>query len=120
MATFLETEIESTFPFKKWNAAKNLAREILRCNELCISGDFRTVSIRDRPKMKFSIVDFLTAASRKSGPGELADKVALYRPLVLVLLRNNVPHAFFVNKLMLSSSSAKTKPRRHRHDNNDY
>ena len=120
MATFLETEIESTFPFKKWNAAKNLAREILRCNELCISGDFRTVSIRDRPKMKFSIVDFLAAASRKPGPGELADKVALYRPLVLVLLRHDVPHAFFVNKLMLSSSSAKIKPRRHRRDNNDY
>ena len=120
MATFLETEIESTFPFKKWNAAKNLAREMLRCNELCISGDFRTVSIRDRPKLKFSIVDFLTAASRKSGPGELSDKVALYRPLVLVLLRHNVPHTFFVNKLMLSSPGAKTKPRRHRHDNNDY
>ena len=120
MALFLETEIENTFPFKKWNAAKNLAREILRCNELCISGDFRTVFIRDRPKFNFTIVDFLSAASRKPGPSESIDKVALYRPLVLVLLKHHVPHAFFVNKLMLPLSGGKTKSRRHRHDEKDF
>ena len=116
MADFLETEIENTFPFKKWNAAKNLTREILRCNELCISADFRTVFIREKPKMAFSIVDFLSASIRRPGPGESVDKVAMYRPLVLVLLRHHVPHAFFVNKLMLPMAGAKAKPRRHRHD----
>ena len=120
MALFLETEIENSFPFKKWNAAKNLAREILRCNELCISNDYRTVFIRDKPKISFTILDFLNAASRKSGPAESFEKVALYRPLVLVLLRHHVPHTFFINKLMLPLAGSKAKPRRHRYDEKEY
>ena len=124
MAMFLESEIESTFPFKKWNAAKNLTRELLRCNDLCISQDFRTVFLRERPKMTFSIVDFLMAACRKNGPGEGPNKVAMYRPLVQVLLKHHVPHTFFINKMMLPSAAAKSArplPRRHyRHYEDDY
>ena len=124
MALFLESEIESTFPFKKWNAAKNLTRELLRCNDLCISQDFRSVFLRERPKMVFSIVDFLAAACRKNGPGEGPEKVAMYRPLVQVLLRHHVPYTFFINKMMLPSAAAKSArplPRRHhRHYEDDY
>lgn len=112
MTRFLEMEIESTFPFKKWNVAKNLARELLRCNELCISLDYRTVFIREKPKLAFSIVDFLMAATRKAGPGETVHKVSVYRPLVQVLLRHHVPHTFIVNKLMLPSMRSSIKPRR--------
>ena len=101
MALYLEHEIESTFPLKKWNAAKNLTREILRCNELCISTDFRSVFISNKPRSSYPIIDFLNAAIRKSGPNELPDKVAMYRPLVQVLLKHNVPLAFILNKLML-------------------
>ena len=101
MALYLEHEIESTFPLKKWNAAKNLTREILRCNELCISTDFRSVFISNKPRSSYAIIDFLHAAIRKSGPNELPEKVAMYRPLVQVLLKHNVPHAFILNKLML-------------------
>ena len=105
MALFLEKEIESTFPIKKWNAAKNLTREILRCKDLCISADYRTLFLNGKPstaKNSFSIIDFITAATRKAGPGETIDNVAHYKPLITILLKNNVPQAFFVNKLMLS------------------
>lgn len=115
MSRFLEMEIESTFPFKKWNAAKNLARNLLRCNALCITLDYRNVFIREKPKLSFSIVDFLMAACRKAGPGETADKVSMYKPLVQVLLKHHVPTAFFLNKLMLPSTHAAAKPRRRRH-----
>ena len=104
MAAFLESEIESAFAFKKWNAAKNLAREMLRCNELCISADFRSVFLKNKPRHTYSIIDFLMAATRKAGPGETSEKVAMYRPLVLTLLRHQVPHSFIVNKLLLPSS----------------
>ena len=114
MTRFLEMEIESTFPFKKWNVAKNLCRELLRCNELCISLDYRTVFIRDRPKLAYSIVDFLMAASRKAGPGETEHKVSVYKPLVQVLMRHHVPQTFIVNKLMLPSGRALSKPRQQR------
>lgn len=111
MTQFLESEIESTFPFKKWNAAKNLCRELLRCNELCITPDYRTVIIREKPKMAFSIVDFLTAATRKNGPGESVHKVSVYKPLVQVLLRHHMPQTFLVNKLLLPSTRATASPR---------
>lgn len=107
MALFLENEIESTFPFKKWNSAKNLTRELLRCKQLCISSDYRTVFVSDKPKLAFSIIDFLNAAIRKAGPGETVEKVDMYRPLVQILLRHNVPHAFIINKLMLPEAAAK-------------
>jgi len=123
MTRFLEMEIESTFPFKKWNMAKNLARELLRCNELCISPDYRTVFVRDKPKLAFSIVDFLMAATRKAGPGETVHKVNVYKPLVQVLLKHHVPHTFIVNKLMLPSTRAAIGPRprrRYRDDPMDF
>jgi hypothetical protein len=120
MALFLESEIESTFPFKKWNAAKNLTRELLRCNDLCISQDFRSVFLRHRPKTMYSIVDFLVAATRKNGPGELPHKLAVYRPLVQLLLKHHVPQTFFINKMMLPSAVSSTRPSRRRHHHRHY
>ena len=64
------------------------------------------------------------AACRKNGPGEGPNKVAMYRPLVQVLLKHHVPHTFFINKMMLPSAAAKSArplPRRHyRHYEDDY
>lgn len=106
MALFLEREIENSFPLKRWAAAKNLTRELLRCNELCVSPDFRTVFARKKPKWKFSIVDFLNVATRKSAPGErVNEKVWSFRPLVDILLRHDLPETFIVNKLLLSDLS---------------
>ena len=108
MALFLEREIESSFPLKRWAAAKNLTRELLRCNELCVSSDFRTVFPSKKPKWKFGIVDFINAASRKSGPGErVSEKVLQFRPLVDILLRHNLPETFIVNKLLLSDNPSR-------------
>ena len=44
MVEFLEAEIESSFPFKRWIHAKNLLRELLRCPDLCITADYKPVS----------------------------------------------------------------------------
>jgi len=103
MALFLEKEIEHSFPFKRWTAAKNLTRELLRCNDLCVSADFRTVFFHQRPKWKFGIIDFINVATRKSAPGEAASqKVLMYRPLVNALLRHDTPETFIINKLLLA------------------
>lgn len=100
---YLKTEIESAFPYRRWNPAMNLAREMLQCDEFCISSDFRTLSTKQHPKRLFSIIDFLNVATRKAGPGESREKVDIYRPLVQVLLRNNIPQTFIINKLLLPS-----------------
>ncbi len=34
MVEFLENEIESSFPLKRWIHAKNLLRELLQCEDL--------------------------------------------------------------------------------------
>jgi hypothetical protein len=65
----LESEIETGFDFAKWNVAKNLMREILKCPQVCISSDFCLAYVNQQ---EFSIIDFLQVATRKSGPGEVA------------------------------------------------
>jgi hypothetical protein len=98
---YLSTEIKSTFPYKRWNPAFNLSREILRCTDFCISSDFRTISTKQKPNQVYSIIDFLNACTRKASPGETRDKVQHYKPLVQVLLKNNIPQTFIINKLLL-------------------
>lgn len=119
---YLTTEIKSTFPVRRWNPAFNLAREMLRCTDFCISSDFRTISIKQKPHQVFSIIDFLNACTRKAGPGETREKVQQYKPLVQVLLKNNIPKTFIINKLLLPDlyesrhSKQPGKARRSYHD----
>lgn len=103
MALLLEEEIKSTFNYKRWNAAKNLARQMLLCRSLCFSPDARTVSIENKPKKLYSVIDFLNAATRRSAPGERPEKLAEYKPLMQILLRNNIPLSFILNRLLLPS-----------------
>jgi len=104
MATLLEDEIKSAFNYKRWNGAKNLARQMLLCPSFCFSGDARTVAIENKPKKLYSVIDFINVATRRNAPGERPEKVAEYKPLMQVLLRNNVPHSFILNRLLLPES----------------
>jgi hypothetical protein len=61
----LENEIEAAFQFAKWNVAKNLMHEILKCPQVCISSDFRLAHTDGKD---FSIIDFLQVATRQAGP----------------------------------------------------
>ena len=124
MALFLESEIESTFPLRRWGVAKNLMREILRCSDLCISSDYRSIFLQHKPKLQFSVIDFLSAATRKAGPGENDERLVLFRPLVQVLLRHNVPRAFIQNKLLLpnerTTSFFRPEQQKRRHSRKDF
>jgi hypothetical protein len=121
---YLSTEIKSTFPVRRWNPAFNLAREMLRCKEFCISSDFCTISTEQKPHQVFSIIDFLNACTRKGGPGESREKLQHYRPLVEVLLKNNIPQTFIINKLLLQNSfqtrRIKRQGRTRQHDDDVY
>jgi hypothetical protein len=75
MVEFLENEIETSFPLKRWIHAKNLLRELLQCEDLCISADYRVCFKKDKKKLvssvnkHFSIVDYLNLATSHSAPG---------------------------------------------------
>jgi predicted ATPase len=110
MVEFLENEIESSFPFKRWIHAKNLLRELLRCSDLCISADYRLCLIKNQSASKqkhFSIVDFLNLATRHSAPGEmLSQKMLDFVPLVRILLAHAIPHTYIPNKILLQQALA--------------
>ena len=123
----LESEIETGFDFAKWNVAKNLMREVLKCPQVCISSDFRLAYV---DRQEFSIIDFLQVATRKSGPGEVTasaargsrrrpaprDFVASFVPLLAVLLANHAPVSYVKNKRLhaLTLNYMQSHPRRRR------
>jgi len=103
----LEIDIEASFEFAKWNVAKSLMREILKCPQVCISADYRVCFIRDDNNKQFSITDFLKLATHRAGPkegtaGGSNDKfTAALVPLLAVLLANNAPVSHILNKYFL-------------------
>jgi len=117
MALHIENEVERSFLPKRWVSAKNLSRELLLCNDVCIGSDYKTVFVKKKPKQKYSIIDFLNVATRRAGPMEKNnDKVLFYKPLVDILLKHNAPESFFINKMLLQ----KMGPRRHRRRLSEY
>ena len=125
MVEFLEAEIESSFPFKRWIHAKNLLRELLRCPDLCITADYKLCFIKDHKRknptsvvskkamgatvkhVHFSIIDFLNLATRHSAPGEMtSEKIFNFVPLVRVLLAHAIPHTNIQNKMLLQTALA--------------
>ena len=125
MVEFLEAEIESSFPFKRWIHAKNLLRELLRCPDLCITADYKLCFIKDHKRknptsvvskkamgatvkhVHFSIIDFLNLATRHSAPGEMtSEKIFNFVPLVRVLLAHAIPHTYIQNKMLLQTALA--------------
>lgn len=112
MALFLENEIEQSFLPKRWIPAKNLSRQLLLCNDLCIGSDHKTVFVKTKPKRQYSIIDFLNIATRRMSPMEKnSEKVLYYKPLVDVLLKHHSPESFFVNKMLLENPNKRTRRR---------
>jgi len=106
----LNSDIEAIFAYKKWVAAKSLAREVLKNPRLCISHDFRQIIVKDHPKLAFNFIDFLQVAVRKAGPNEDAQAVSQYRPLVEVLLAEHIPRSFLVNRHLLPKLDEQQQP----------
>lgn len=99
----IQDMIEQNFPVKKWMLCKNLAREILKTPEFCITHN-RTLLIKANPaRMHLPLLDFITMATRQQGPNEMIDN-RKYLPFVKILLQNNCPRLYFKNKSLLSPS----------------
>jgi hypothetical protein len=110
MVEYLENEIESSFPFKRWIHAKNLLKELLRCKDLCIIADYKLCFIKKPSASRqkhFSIIDFLNLATRHLAPGEmLSQKMLNFVPLVRILLAHAIPHTYIQNKILLQQALA--------------
>lgn len=99
----IEESIENYFPPPKWQKVKNLAREILRNPQFCVTKDGKTFHIKEKPRTLVSMLDFLALATRIAAPMEKdrSPKWNIYSMHVDALLKNNAPRDLFKNKLLL-------------------
>jgi len=102
--SFLVDEINFAFPFNKRSAAIAILKEVLRVREFCVSSDYRTLMIKNKKKVRISIIDFLTVCLRRSGPAENLQKFAPYVPFVKILLRKNIPISYLKNSTLVKLS----------------
>ena len=109
--TELESDIEESFPAAKIFKAKSLARELLKNSNFCLGLNGRTMHFLNKPKWTFSVLDFLSIATRMAGPKEM-DKIntpsyKLYRAVTKSLLSKDCPTHFIKNKILLSNNNKK-------------
>lgn len=99
----IEYNIEGYFKSHKHRQCKNLAKEILLHPKMCVTVDGRFFHLKDRPRTKVSLIDFLALVTRRAAPMEVSRKPFwdIYRLHVQELINNNAPIELFVNKLLL-------------------
>lgn len=99
----IEDNIEGYFKSHKHRQCKNLAKEILQHHNMCVTLDGRYFHIKERPRTKVSLIDFIALATRRAAPMEVSRKPFWnnYSLLVDELLKNDAPLELFSNKLLL-------------------
>ena len=98
----LEELIEANFKPSRWRDIKNLAKEILKNNAWCVYTDARHLQVKNKPKTKVSLLDFLGTVTRQGTTKEDPDKPEFkaFRPYVQELRRRGVSSTLLKNKLI--------------------
>ena len=102
----LEDMIHDTVPAAKLFKAKSLCKELLKNPQFCLDTGGRMMHLVDKPKVKFSVLDYILVAIRQAGPSEM-NKVneanyRLYRLVTKLLLNRNTPTQLIKNKVLLA------------------
>lgn len=102
----LEDMINDTVPAAKLFKAKSLCKELLKNPQFCLDTSGRTMHFMDRPKVTFSVLDYILVAIRQAGPSELNKiddpQYKLYRLVTKSLLNRNMPTQLIKNKVLLA------------------
>jgi hypothetical protein len=103
----LEDMINDTVPASKLFKAKSLCKELLKNPQFCLDTSGRTMHFIDKPKMTFSVLDYILVAIRQAGPSEMNKindgQYKLYRLVTKCLLNRNTPTQLFKNKVLLAT-----------------
>lgn len=99
----IEENIEDFFPTHRWHHAKNLAREILKNPNVCVTVNGRYFHLLDKPTSKVNLISFIALVTRRAGPSEIVKKNEWrpYKMHVENLLRHDTPIEMITNKLLL-------------------
>ena len=110
----LEDLIHDIVPAKNLFKAKSLVKELLKNPDFCLDLSGRTMHLIDRPRVTFSVLDYVLLATRQSGPNEMLKvndaQYKLYRIVTKMLLRKNTPTQLIKNKVLLSSAYSAAMP----------
>jgi hypothetical protein len=113
----IEKMIQNTFDPKKWKKARNLASEILKNPDFCISDDARLLLLKTdkSQKMGVSLMDFLIQCLRQQGPAERPGaNFGTYANLVQMMLDSATPAGYFNNRALLNPSATLAAQRQNR------
>ena len=97
----ISNDIETGLPYNKQQKAKNLAKSILNSKFFCITDKGKAIMIKDQPKTKAPLLDFLNAATRSSGPNEVSDLRFII--FTKYLLKSLIPQSHFKNKSLMNA-----------------
>jgi hypothetical protein len=100
----IANDIHTGLPYNKQLKSKNLAKSILNSKFFCITDKGKAIMIKDQPKTKAPLLDFLNAATRLSGPNEVPDMRFVI--FTKYLLRSLTPESHFKNKSLLNCCKA--------------
>jgi hypothetical protein len=98
----ISNDIETGLPYNKQQKAKNLAKSILNSKFFCITDKGKAIMIKDQPKTKAPLLDFLNAATRSSGPNEVSDLRFII--FTKYLLKSLTPQSHFKNKCLMNAA----------------
>ena len=104
----LEDMINDTVPASKLFKAKSLCKELLKNPQFCLDTSGRMMHFIDKPKITFSVLDFILVAIRQAGPSEIKKindpNYKLYRNVTKSLLTRNTPTQLIKNKVLLAKN----------------
>jgi len=98
----ISSDIETGLLYAKQQKAKNLAKSILNSKFFCITDKGKAIMIKDQPKTKAPLLDFLNAATRANGPNEVSD--IRFVIFTKYLLKSLTPQSHFKNKALLNAA----------------
>ena len=111
----LEELINDTVPASKQFKAKSLCKELLKNSHFCLETSGRTMHLMDKPKVTFSVLDYILVAVRQAGPSEILKvnyaNYKLHRLITKYLLHGGTPAQLLRNKILLAKSSGTRLPR---------
>ena len=104
----LEDMINDTVPASKIFKAKSLCKELLKNPQFCLDTSGRMMHFIDKPKITFSVLDYILVATRQAGPNEIKKindpNYKLYRNVTKSLLVRNTPTQLIKNKVLLAKN----------------
>ena len=116
----LEDMINDTVPAAKIFKAKSLCKELLKNPQFCLDTSGRMMHFIDKPKITFSVLDYILVAIRQAGPNELVKmndpNYKLYRTVTKSLLNRNTPTQLIKNKVLLAKTTHRP---RHIHESEE-